>query len=184
MTFTLMSEKYLWYPLEWHSAVGGWEQNNANVHAWDCLGMGLEWTRATPPKVCPTVDSPCEEKAQETLNNSTALSTWLAKVEAKLLLSPLSTFWNEEMYPWMFFANITVGKSATIILLLMLLFCKIFFRISCTSSKNIFGVMLKKEMPINIPFLYSIQTNVQTLYTSMNTSYQFFDLIATIVSNN
>ena len=58
------------------------------------------------------------------------------------------------------------------------------FRISCTSSKNIFGVMLKKEMPITIPFLYSIQTNVQTLYTSMNTSYQFFDLIATIVSNN
>ena len=116
MTFTLMSEKDLWYPLERHSAVGGWEQNNANVHAWDCLGMGLEWTRATPPKDCPTVDSTYEEKAQETLNNSTALSTWLAKVEAKLLLSPLCTFWNEEMYPWMFFANITVGKSATIII--------------------------------------------------------------------
>ena len=44
--------------------------------------------------------------------------------------------------------------------------------------------MLKKEMPITIPFLYSIQTNVQTLYTSMKTSFQFFDLIATIVSNN
>lgn len=116
MTFTLMSEKDLWYPLEWHSAVGGWEQNNAKIHAWDCLGMGLEWTRATPPKDCPTVDSTYEEKAQETLNNSTALSTWLAKVEAKLLLSPLCTFWNEEMYPWMFFANITVGKSATIII--------------------------------------------------------------------
>lgn len=84
----------------------------------------------------------------------------------------------------MFFANITVGKSAKIILLLMLLFYKIFFRISCTSSKNIFGVTLKKEMPITIPFLYSMQTSVQTLYTSMNTSYQFFDLIATIVSNN
>ena len=124
MTFTLMSEKDLWYPLERHSAVGGWEQNNAKIHAWDCLGMGLEWTRATPPKDCPTVDSTYEEKAQETLNSSTALSTWLAKVEAKLLLSPLCTFWNEEMYPWMFFANITVGKSATIILLLMLLFCK------------------------------------------------------------
>ena len=66
--------------------------------------MGLEWTRATPPKDCPTVDSTYEEKAQETLNNSTALSTWL------------TTFWNEEMYPWMFFANITVGKSATIII--------------------------------------------------------------------
>ena len=157
MTFTLMSEKDLWYPLERHSAVGGWEQNNANVHAWDCLGMGLEWTRATPPKDCPTVDSTYEEKAQETLNNSTALSTWL------------TTFWNEEMYPWMFFANITVGKSATIILLLMLLFCKIFFRISCTSSKNIFGVMLKKEMPISLYYTFSVfNTNKCTNFVYLN----------------
>lgn len=70
------------------------------------------------------------------------------------------------------------------LLLLLLLFYKIFFRISCTSSMKIFGVMLKKEMPITIPFLYSMQTSVQTLYTSMNTSYQFSDLITTIVSNN
>lgn len=70
------------------------------------------------------------------------------------------------------------------LLLLMLLFYKIFFRISCTSSMKIFGVMLKKEMPITIPFLYSMQTSVQTLYTSMNTSYQFSDLITTIVCNN
>ena len=70
------------------------------------------------------------------------------------------------------------------LLLLMLLFYKIFFRISCTSSMKIFEVMLKKEMPITIPFLYSMQTNVKTLYNSMNTSYQFFDLITTVVFNN
>lgn len=171
MTFTLTSEKDLWYPLEQHSAAGGWEQKNANVHAWDCLGMGLEWTQATPPRRKPRrPKTTAQHLAPE-------WQTWKQNYCYHLY---------GEMYPWMFFANITGGKSATIIVLLMLLFNKIFFRRSCTSSMKIFRVMLKKEMPITIPFLYSMQTSVQTLCTctSMNTSYQFFDLITTIVSNN
>ena len=66
--------------------------------------------------------------------------------------------------------------------------CNNYITFNATILQNIFQNILYlqqgNEMPITIPFLYSIQTNVQTLYTSMNTSYQFFDLIATIVSNN
>ena len=82
-----------------------------------------------------------------------------------------------------FFANITGGKSATIIAFNATILQNIFQNILYLQHENC-RVMLKKEMPITIPFLYSMQTSVQTLYTLMNTSYQFSDLITTIVSNN
>lgn len=72
----------------------------------------------------------------------------------------------------MFFGNITGGKSATIIAFNATILQNIFQNILYLQHENC-RVMLKKEMPITIPFLYSMQTSVQTLYTSITLAISF-----------
>lgn len=83
----------------------------------------------------------------------------------------------------MFFANITGGKSAAIIAFTATILQNIFQNILYLQHENFWG-HVEKGNAYYYTFSVFNANKCQTLYSSMNTSYQFSDLITTIVSNN